>query len=98
MIRRDLEARWLHLTRVLLPNAAETRDWPVHLDHCFQRILLDNVFQGRWYDHVPRRPAYRYCDEAALVRAVELGEAVLAGAADLHQLDRRSLKWRGKSR
>lgn len=98
MTRRKLEERWLHLTRVLLPNIAETRTWPVRLDHCFQRILLDNAFEGRWYDHVPRRPAYRHCDEAALVRAVALGEAVLAGAVDLYELNRRSLEWRGKGR
>ena len=98
MTRQDLEARWLHLTRVLLPDAAEARAWPVRLDHCFQRILLDNVFEGRWYDHVPRRPAYRHCDEAALVRAITLAETVLAGAADLHELNRRSLGWRGRSR
>ena len=98
MTRQDLEAHWLHLTRVLLPGAAETRGWPVRLDHCFQRILLDNVFEGHWCDHVPRRPAYRHCDQSALVRAVTLGEAVLAGAADLHELNRRSLRWRGKSR
>lgn len=96
--RFTLEARWLHLTRVALPAAAGTRDWPVSLDHCFQRILLDNAFAGRWYDHVARRPAYRHCPDDALARAVALGERVLAGEADLHDLDRRSLSWRGKRR
>lgn len=96
--RAGLEARWLHLTRVALPGAAASRGWPVRLDHCFGRILLDNAHGGRWYDHVEGRPAYRRCREDALARAVELGEAALAGAADLHTLNRRSLAWRGKRR
>lgn len=95
--RAALEARWLHLTRVLLPEAAAARpDWPVRLDHCFGRILLDNACGGRWYDHVPRRPAYRHCPEPMLARALDLAERVLAGEADLHRLNARSLAWRGK--
>ncbi len=65
-------------------------------DHCFQRILLDNAFVGVWYDHVPDRPAYAHADAAALARAVALGEAAIAGTADLAELNRRSLVWRGK--
>lgn len=94
--RSALEARWLHLTRVELPQAAPARDWPVRLDHCFQRVLLDNALGGRWYDHIRQRPAYRHSPDDALARAVALAEAVLAGDADLHALNRRSLAWRGK--
>ena len=39
--RAALESRWLRLTRVDLPAQADARGWPVSLDHCFQRILLD---------------------------------------------------------
>ncbi|WP_375428137.1 GCN5-related N-acetyltransferase [uncultured Sphingomonas sp.] len=99
MTGRDaLEARWLHLTRIALPAVAVARGWPVRLDHCFQRILLDAACGGRWYDHIADRPAYRRCDPAILDRAVALGEAVLAGEDDLPALNRRSLGWRGKSR
>jgi hypothetical protein len=95
--RPTLEARWLDLTRRLLPDAARTRpDWPIRLDHCFQRVLLDNAFGGRWYDHVTGRPAYRAAPADALARAVALGEAVLADREDLDPLNRRSLAWRGK--
>ena len=97
MIERvELEARWLHLTRTALPAVAVERGWPVRLDHCFQRILLDAACGGRWYDHIPGRPAYRACDLALLARAVALGEAVLAGEGDLIDLNLRSLEWRGK--
>jgi len=97
--RPALEAEWLHLTRTALPEAARERpDWPVALDHCFQRILLDHAVGGRWYDHVAARPAYRHIVEDALARAVALGRAVAAGEADLAALNRQSLAWRGKGR
>ncbi|WP_294322028.1 GCN5-related N-acetyltransferase [uncultured Sphingomonas sp.] len=95
--RAALEARWLDLTRRALPGVARERGWPVVADHCFQRILLDHAFGGTWYDHVAGRPAYAHADPAALARAVTLGEAALAGDADLAALNRQSLMWRGKA-
>lgn len=97
MERGDLEAEWLRLTREALPAVAGARGWPVRADHCFQRILLDAAFGGRWYDFVEKRPAYRHADSAALTRAVALGRAVLAGEADLRALNGQSLRWRGKA-
>ena len=96
--RGALEARWLDLTRRAMPAAADARRWPVRLDHCFQRILLDNAAGGVWYDAIPRRTAYRHAPRDLLARAVALGEAALAGQADLAALDRASLAWRGKGR
>lgn len=96
--RAALIARWLQLTRVDLPALAGPRGFPVRADHCFQRILLDHAFGGCWYDHVARRPAYAHADPEALARAVAQGEAVIAGTADLHALNRQSLGWRGKRR
>ena len=92
--RRDLEKRWLILTRETLPALAETRRWPVSADHCFQRILLDNACHGRWYDVIDGRPAYAHAEDAVLTAAVALAQAVIAGAADLAVLNRRSLEWR----
>lgn len=94
--RARLEARWLELTREALPAVAGDRGWPVRLDHCFQRILLDNAAGGVWYDAVEGRPAYRHAEAALLARAVKLGEAALAGKADLPALNRASLGWRGR--
>lgn len=92
--RAALEQRWLALTRDVLPALAVARRWPVRADHCFQRSLLDAAVGGCWYDAVKGRPAYRHIDAAALARAVALGEAVVAGEADLHALNRQSLAWR----
>ena len=94
--RAQLEATWLRLTREDLPRVAAERGWPIRFDHCFQRVLLDHAFGGVWYDHVEGRPAYAHADEAALARAVEAGEAALAGTADLPAMNRASLRWRGR--
>lgn len=92
--RTELEQRWLTLTRKTLPAAAVARGWPVRFDHCFQRILLDAACGGCWYDTIARRPAYRHAPEDVLASAVALGEEVLTGTADLHDLNRRSLACR----
>lgn len=94
--RLAIEARWLELTRCVLPRVAGGRGWPICLDHCFQRVLLDAVFGDVWYAHVRGRPAYRALSDAQLRRAVDLGEAVAAGRADLHAMNAASLQWRGK--
>ena len=97
--RAALERESLDLTRKVMPACAQDRrqkrDWPVHLDHCFQRILLDNACGGAWRDHIAP-PAYRNADKQTLRRAIKLGRAVIAGEADLWELNARSLAWRGK--
>lgn len=97
--REALTQRWFALTRERLPQMARTRGgqekWPVHLDHCFMRVLLDNACGGKWRDHV-KAPAYAHAPLEMLKRAVALGEAVARGEADLWELNRKSLKWRGK--
>ena len=94
-----LQARWLALTKERLPARARAERWPLREDHCFQRVLLDAVCGGRWYDHVPARPAYRHLDVDRLARAVGLAER-LATEPDavtlLRELDAQSLAWRGK--
>ena len=96
--RAALEAAWLRLTGATLPGLAHARGWPVHADHCFQRILLDHAVGGCWYDHVARRPAYKHLDDARLTAAVALGERLAVGRADLAALNRQSLAWRRKLR
>ena len=92
--RTDLEHRWLQLTRVTLHGLSASRDWPVREDHCFQRILLDAVCGGVWYDHVHGRPAYRRIETDRLAAAVALGDRIAAGDEDLRALNARSRAWR----
>ena len=94
----DRRAHWRDLVERRLPEAARRRaGWPVRLDHCFARILLDNACGGPWREHV-RPPAHANMPPDHLAEAIRLGEGVLAGAIDLADLNRRSLAWRGKTR
>ncbi len=93
--REALEARWFALTREEMPAIARQRGWPVHLDHCFQRILLDNTCGRPWREAIAS-PAYRNAPEELLRKAIALGEDAIAGKADLAQLNTRSLRLRGK--
>ena len=88
------EARWLELTRHILPGLAHERHWPISADHCFQRVLLDAATGGVWYDAIAGRPAYRAATDAVLRHAVDLAERVADGSVDLGALNAQSLAWR----
>lgn len=96
--RDVLERQWLDLTCRLMPQAARSRSWPIHLDHCFQRVLLDNACGGVWYAKIRGRPAYKHAPSPVLRTAIRLGVGALETTVDLHALNRNSLIWRGKAR
>jgi hypothetical protein len=96
----ELRQRWLSLTRHDLPARATAERWPLRADHCFQRVILDAVCEGRWYDHVIGRPAYLHLDEHRLALAVSLAQELATdtdGRQLCERLDAQSLSWRGKS-
>ena len=77
-----------------LPAAAASRpDWPIRLDHCFGRVILDAVCGTPWRE-VVAAPAWRHLKPAQLESAVNLAAAILAGRANLAMLHRASLAGR----
>ena len=77
-----------------LPAAAVHRpDWPIRLDHCFGRVILDAVCGAPWRDRLAA-PAWRHLSDDALEAAIALADAILAGEVDLNTLNRRSLQGR----
>ncbi|KAM0705142.1 hypothetical protein Q7P35_007929 [Cladosporium inversicolor] len=98
----SLRDRWTHLYASHLPALAKARDpsqkhWPVHLDHCFARIILDNaVGVDNPWTKVVKAPAVRNLTVEQLRDALALGEKVARGEEDLVELDRVSLILRGK--
>lgn len=98
----SLRDRWTHLYASHLPALAKARDpaqnhWPVHLDHCFARIILDNaVGVDKPWTQAVKSPAVRNMTVQQLHDALALGEKVASGEADLVELDRASLRLRGK--
>lgn len=94
-----LIAQYLHLTRTVMPALAQEgkRHWPVRNDHCFQRIVLDTICGGVWYDHIAR-PAYKHLSQAQALQAVQLCDQIIAGTSDLRMLNQQSLAWRGHAK
>ena len=93
----DLVSRYMVLTKEVMPHLARTshRHWPVRDDHCFQRIVLDAVCGGVWYDHL-LRPAHKNLTRNLAANAVNLCNDIITGDSNLEVLNRQSLKWRGK--
>ena len=89
--------RYIELTKEVMPKMAREKvfQWPVQNDHCFQRIVLDSICNGSWYEHLGR-PAYKNLSGDQALKAVKLCEDIISGNADLHALNRQSLIWRGK--
>lgn len=88
---------YVRLTEVLLPKVAHERRYPVWLDHCFKRICLDNAVQGPWREHV-QAPFVTNADPLQMMTARGIAFAIFHGVANVHELNRRSLLWRGKAR
>lgn len=96
--RYELQDRYLELTRVELPAVARQNGWSVQEDHCFMRIILDQLFQDCWYNHLDKRlTAYKQLGVQQLTQCVEMGQRILDGDMDaLTSWNDESLKWRGK--
>ena len=98
MTRAEMLGAYLHLTREVLPARARRESWIVTADHCVQRIVLDNVVGDAWRTKLTGKgPAYQQLSDEQLERAVELAaEIERDGDSLLRELNRNSLRWRGK--
>jgi len=94
--RRELQERYLELTRHELPARAARDHWRLSEDHCFMRIILDQLFQDCWYDHLDKRlPAYKQLNNDQLRKAIEFAQQILSeGYPLLNRWNFESLQWR----
>lgn len=88
-----LQCEYRDLTEERLPAQA-TAAWPVQDDHCFQRIVLDTLFEDVWYDHVVDRPAVESLTADQLREAIAIAESLLDDPEQVAALNRRSLRYR----
>ncbi|CZR51883.1 uncharacterized protein PAC_01760 [Phialocephala subalpina] len=99
-----LQHDWKQMFQHTLPEAATSKSpaqpkWPVHVDHCFARIILDKVIgiDVPWMQKI-KSPAYKNMSEQQLQDSITLGRQILDGEADLVGLDNRSLEVRRKGK
>jgi hypothetical protein len=88
-----LRAEYRELTAERLPARA-TPAWPVQADHCFQRIVLDALFDDVWYDYVADRPAVESLTADQLREAIAIAESMLDDPDRAAELNRESLRYR----
>ena len=89
----------MHLTKNVMPCLALTagRNWSVREDHYFQRIVLNTICCGVWYEHL-ERPAYKNLTIEQAQRAVQLFRDIIDASVDFWQLNRQWLIWRRKKK
>ena len=91
--------RYLELVNQDLPRQAKQRKFPVVFNHCFARIILDNLFNCCWYEKIDRQKgaAYKQLSPTELQQAINIAEAII-DRPDTHiqQLNQNSLRWRDK--
>ena len=80
----------------MLPRRARAESWPLRHDHCFQRVVLDEVAGTVWYDRIPR-PAVRNLTAGQAEAAARIAQRLFEeGEPLLVELNRRSLQRRGE--
>jgi len=96
-----LRELYLNLTGRILPKLAREGEWTITEDHCFQRVVLDNVFEDVWYNHLDKnseKPAYKQLGKKELISAVRISrEMERKGKNYVERLNRKSLEYRGKN-
>ena len=99
MERERLREKYLELVNQKLPGLAKQRQFPVKFDHCFARIILDNLFGCCWYEEIDRKQgaAYKQLSVEQLQKAIEIAEAIINNPDSyIQQLNKNSLRWRNK--
>ena len=95
----ELRGQYLELVNQELPQQAKERHFPVRLNHCFARIILDNLFQCCWYEKIDRNKgaAYKQLSVEELQQAIALAEKIINSRDRyIQELNQNSLYWRGK--
>lgn len=90
-------ATYLHYSKTVLPKLAAQHPsrWPIQHDHCFQRVILDNVCGRAWYEAIPT-PAYKNMTSEQARSAAKLSVEIATQQVCIHTLNNASLKWRDK--
>jgi O-6-methylguanine DNA methyltransferase len=87
-----------YLLQKIIVNHSSQPKWPVTVDHCFARIILDHTvgINTVWTSKV-KSPAYKNMSKEQLEASIGLGRKILQGKADLVDLDNRSLELRAEN-
>lgn len=95
----SLKDQLRQLANVDFPVAAKSGAYPVRFNHCFLRIVYDNLLGGRWQDKLAKgKPAIHQLNDQQLREAIALGQRLIDDPELTRELNVNSLRWRGKLR
>lgn len=80
-----------------LVKKAEITKYPVRFDHCFKRIILDQMFQGVWYNFV-EKPAYKHLTEDQKKEFQDKVNLLLEKPEVCFEWNQQSLAWRKEAK
>lgn len=93
---------WHRNCNEILTAAAKRKDpcqskWPVQLNHCFGRIIMDNTIgiDKPWKEKL-KSPAIHHMTQDQAQQCNKVSDAILSGKLSLVDLDEKSLALRGK--
>ncbi|OAV45597.1 hypothetical protein [Lewinella sp. 4G2] len=96
----NLEAKKQRLKELAneeFPAAARAGKYPIRFNHCFLRVVYDNVFQDKWQHQLAKgKPAIHQLSAAQLDEAIVTGEAMVDDRELTVKLNEQSLRYRGK--
>lgn len=98
----SLREEYMKMTGEWLPEKAQANNWVIRFDHCFQRVVLDNLFNDCWYNHLDKEsdvPAYKQLTEEQLIEAIQIAtEMYNQGRKEVEYRNNQSLEWRDKKK
>lgn len=93
----QLRAEYLNQVNKVLPALSlSTGNYPVVYNHCWARILFDNLFGQCWYNSLDttKEPAYKQLDKDQLIKILTWIEVIKERPDIAKLMNNNSLKWR----
>lgn len=92
----ELRKEYLHYINVVLPSiSSKNKQYPVQLNHCWARVILDNIFNDKW-SNVISKPAYKNLNKVKLLEAINLAKCIVSSTDFSIYLNKKSLQYRNK--
>lgn len=94
-IREQLILRLNVYVEEVFPQLSIKHKWPIRFDHCFRRVIYDNVYGKKWCESIPA-PVIKNISLDDLETAISLCRFILSNPDELVKLNNKSLAWRNK--
>jgi len=98
MTKDELKTALRHQANEEFPAAAKSGGYPIRFNHCFLRVVYDNLFGAKWQTVLTNgKPAIHQLTEEQLERALEIGRRITDDPEVCRELNGKSLEWRNKT-